>query len=230
MLAKGVKAENVAELGHEGAHSGHLVAPNVAAPHHQHFFNVRLDFDVDGVSNSAMEMETSPLAGAANPYGNAFTMRETLLPTEKAARRDLDLATQRKWKIVSSSRSALGYPTGYVLVPGDNSVPYALPGSLVRVRAPFVDHHFWVTRMKESEMHAGGDYPTLARGESGLARWSDDDESIRDADIVAWYTMGVTHVPRPEEWPVMPVARIGFKLLPAGFFDRNPALDLPSGR
>ncbi|HVE13912.1 MAG TPA: hypothetical protein VNI01_10995, partial [Elusimicrobiota bacterium] len=131
MLAKGVKAENVAELGHEGAHSGHLVAPNVAAPHHQHFFNVRLDFDVDGVSNSAMEMETSPLAGAANPYGNAFTMRETLLPTEKAARRDLDLATQRKWKIVSSSRSALGYPTGYVLVPGDNSVPYALPGSLV---------------------------------------------------------------------------------------------------
>ena len=28
--------------------SGHLVAANVVAPHHQHFFNFRLDFDVDG--------------------------------------------------------------------------------------------------------------------------------------------------------------------------------------
>lgn len=27
--------------------------------------------------------------------------------------------------------------------------------------------------------------------------------------------------------PVMPVATIGFMLKPAGFFDRNPALDVP---
>jgi primary-amine oxidase len=39
--------------------------------------------------------------------------------------------------------------------------------------------------------------------------------------------MGVTHIPRPEEWPIMPVHHIGFQLLPAGFFDRNPALDVP---
>jgi hypothetical protein len=28
-------------------------------------------------------------------------------------------------------------------------------------------------------------------------------------------------------WPVMPVATIGFMLKPVGFFDRNPALDVP---
>ena len=39
--------------------------------------------------------------------------------------------------------------------------------------------------------------------------------------------MGVTHIPRPEEWPVMPVTHVGFKLIPAGFFTRNPALDVP---
>jgi primary-amine oxidase len=35
------------------------------------------------------------------------------------------------------------------------------------------------------------------------------------------------HISRPEDWPVMPVERIGFMLKPAGFFDRNPSLDVP---
>jgi primary-amine oxidase len=33
---------------------------------------------------------------------------------------------------------------------------------------------------------------------------------------------------RPEDWPVMPVTRVGFQLRADGFFDGNPALDLPS--
>jgi primary-amine oxidase len=37
-------------------------------------------------------------------------------------------------------------------------------------------------------------------------------------------------VPRPEDWPVMPVATIGFMLKPVGFFERNPALDVPPSR
>jgi primary-amine oxidase len=41
-----------------------------------------------------------------------------------------------------------------------------------------------------------------------------------------WYSTGVTHIPRPEDWPVMPVAHVGFHLLPVGFFTRNPAMDL----
>jgi primary-amine oxidase len=44
---------------------------------------------------------------------------------------------------------------------------------------------------------------------------------------VLWHTFGPTHVPRPEDWPVMPVARCGFTLKPTGFFGRNPALDVP---
>lgn len=40
-------------------------------------------------------------------------------------------------------------------------------------------------------------------------------------------TLGMTHIPRPEEFPIMPSARTGFRLVPKGFFDRNPALDVP---
>jgi primary-amine oxidase len=53
------------------------------------------------------------------------------------------------------------------------------------------------------------------------------DRSLEGTDTVVWYTFGHHHVPRPEDWPVMPVAAIGFSLRPCGFFDRNPALDVP---
>jgi primary-amine oxidase len=52
---------------------------------------------------------------------------------------------------------------------------------------------------------------------------------IRSALSTPW---AVTHITRPEDWPVMPVERAGFMLEPAGFFGRNPALDVapsPSG-
>jgi hypothetical protein len=46
--------------------------------------------------------------------------------------------------------------------------------------------------------------------------------------VVLWYVFGAHHVARPEDWPVMPVSTIGFMLKPSGFFDGNPALDLPA--
>ena len=42
-----------------------------------------------------------------------------------------------------------------------------------------------------------------------------------------WYTVGMTHEPTIEQYPVMPRETVGFSLHPHGFFDRNPALDLP---
>ena len=45
-------------------------------------------------------------------------------------------------------------------------------------------------------------------------------------DVVFWYTFGHTHLPRPEDYPVMPAASIGFLLKPSGFFDLNPANDV----
>jgi len=84
-----------------------------------------------------------------------------------------------------------------------------------------------VTRYRASERYAAGDYPNQSAGGDGLPRWVANDEPIENEDIVLWYTMGITHIPRPEEWPVMPVSHIGFKLVPAGFFTRNPSLDVP---
>jgi len=214
-----------------GAHeaTGHLVAKNLAAVHHQHFFNFRLDMDVDGVANRLIEMNSAPVpAGPRNPYGGAFTMQETTLASEKQAQRQLNMATGRKWIVVNPAvRNALGQPVGFALLPGENATPLLLPESWVRKRAGFLESQVWATPYSASENYAAGDYPYQSTAVDGLAKWTAADRPIDNRDLVLWYTMGITHNPRPEDWPVMPVHEAGFKLVPWGFFARNPALDLP---
>ncbi|HEV3471383.1 MAG TPA: primary-amine oxidase [Pyrinomonadaceae bacterium] len=230
MLAKGVK-ERRADENHStmSGSTGHLVAENIVAPHHQHFFSFRLDFDVDGTGNSVTEMNTSAMpAGPANPYLNGFVMRESVFKTEAAARRRVDMQAARVWTVTNySARNPLGHHPSYILIPGANSLPYVAPESAVRRRAQFINHHFWATRYHPREFYAAGDYPNQSAGGDGLPRFAADDEGLENQDVVVWYTLGVTHVPRPEEWPVMPVTHVGFKLAPGGFFARNPALDVP---
>ncbi len=40
-------------------------------------------------------------------------------------------------------------------------------------------------------------------------RWTANDRSVADTDLVVWYSFGVTHFVRPEDWPVMPVEYTG---------------------
>ena len=224
MAAKGV-------AGGSDPHS-HLVAKNLAAPHHQHFFTFRLDMDVDGTPNRVVEMNSVPMpAGKQNPYGGGFMMQETTLRTEHEAERSLNMASSRRWIVESASaKNALGHPTGYALLPGENSVPFAQPDSWVRKRAGFLNAHIWVTPYNAAERYAAGDYPNQSKGGDGLVKWTAANRSVDNQDIVLWYTMGITHNPRPEDWPVMPVYEAGFKLVPWGFFASNPVMDLPQGR
>lgn len=232
MLAKGVKEKRADAAGHHGMKmdsSGHLVAENIVAPHHQHFFNFRLDFDVDGTRNSVTEMNSSALpAGANNPYLNGFIMRESLFRNELEAQRSMDMKAARIWTVMNpSEKNALGQNTSYIIVPGANSLPYIAPEATVRKRAGFINNHFWATRYNPAEMNAAGVYPNQSRGGDGLPRFVANNEPIQNQDVVVWYTLGVTHIPRPEEWAVMPVTHVGFKMIPGAFFSRNPALDVP---
>jgi primary-amine oxidase len=221
-------AKAVADATHDPF--SHLVGKNTAAPHHEHFFTFRLDFDIDGaVPNRVIEMNSVPVpAGPRNPHGGGFEMHETTLATEREAQRNLDLASSRKWIVQNpSARNALGHPTGYAILPGENAIPFALPDSWVRKRAGMLNSHIWVTPYAAGEMYAAGDYPNQSKGGDGLPSWTKANRPIDSKDVVLWYTMGVTHNPRPEDWPVMPVHSAGFKLVPWGFFGKNPAMDLP---
>lgn len=56
--------------------------------------------------------------------------------------------------------------------------------------------------------------------------WTAQDRPLLATDLVLWHVFGVTHVPRLEDWPVMPAETTGFDLRPVGFFDCSPAMDV----
>jgi primary-amine oxidase len=207
-----------------------VIASGLAAPHHQHLFNARLDFDVDGTTNTVCQVEAERVpTGSENPLGNAFRQKVTVLATESDAQRETNAASSRHWRIVNPERlNRLGSPIGYKLVP-TMSTPTLLaqPEASVAQRASFAQHNLWVTPYAQDERHAAGEYPNQHAGGDGLPRWTAANRPIAERDVVVWYSFGVTHFVRPEDWPVMPVEYTGFLVSPFGFFDRNPALDVP---
>lgn len=208
---------------------GTLVAPELNALNHQHFFGMRLDFDLDGQANSVYEVNShaAPM-GDNNPFGNAFYAESTLLATESEAQRIIDPLTARYWKVVNPSvQNRLGQPVGFKLIPGENVLPFAHPDSPILQRAGFMTKHLWVTPYSETENYPAGDYPNQHAGGEGLPKWTQANRPIENTDVVVWYVFGHHHIPRPEDWPVMPVAYSGFMLKPLGFFAANPALDVP---
>jgi primary-amine oxidase len=202
----------------------------LAAPHHQHLFCFRLDLDVDGPANTLHEVESEPIpVGPGNPLGNAFRPRVSALRSEADARRDASDAASRIWTVGSTERRNVhGTPTAYRLVPGHGTATLlAQPGSSVDRRAGFARHTLWATRYDAGERFPAGTYPYQHAEPGGLTEWSGD-RSLDGEDVVLWYTIGVTHFVRPEDWPIMPMTKAGFMLQPVGFFDRNPTLDIPA--
>ncbi len=214
----------------ESSKYGAMIAPHLFAPNHQHFFNMRLDFDLDGVSNTIKQLDVvaDPGTGGPDDFRNAFYVQETLLVSEEQAKAHISTQTARVWKVENPAvKNKMGGSVAYKFIPGDNAFPFAAPEAWWRKRARFVDHHVWVTPYREDEKFAAGDFPNQSAEDHGLTKWTEANRPIENQDVVLWYTFGHTHLPRPEDYPVMPAAYIGFLLKPAGFFDQNPANDVP---
>jgi primary-amine oxidase len=205
------------------------VAPGLGGPVHQHLFSARLDMAVDGAANAVEEVDVSGVpVGPGNPHGNAIARTVTRLRSESQARRRCDAARGRTWRVVSTERvNRFGQPTGYTLYPDSAPTLLADPSSSIYGRAGFATYHLWVTRYDPAQRYPAGDFVNQHPGGAGLPEFVAGDRDIDGADIVLWHTFGPVHFPRPEDWPVMPVTRCGFTLKPTGFFDRNPALDVP---
>jgi primary-amine oxidase len=215
----------------EDVRHGRVVSSNVQTPTHQHYFGVRLDTAVDGPRNRLIEEHAAAEANPElDPYGNAVrNVRTPLLRESQAARRS-DPATARHWRVESASAvNRFGEPTAYRLMLPNTTRPYGRADSVMSRRAPFIHQHLWATPYDPAERFIGGQYPNHAEpGEDGVHIWQRQDRSIDGAELVLWPVLGVHHYPRPEQWPVMPVESLSMVLQPDGFFDRNPAMDIPN--
>lgn len=206
------------------------LAPGLGAPFHQHLFGARLDFALDGGACRVVEEDGVRLPiSEDNLRGNAFTRKHTVLATEKQAIRETDQSVGRTWIVESAeSKNRLGRPVGYKLHPEGLPTLLAAEGSSIHKRATFASKALWVTQYHEDERYPTGDYPNQHAGGAGLPEWTEADRSVDGEDLVVWHSFGLTHFPRTEDWPIMPVDHVGFKLRPEGFFDRSPVLDVPA--
>jgi len=206
------------------------LAPGLGAPYHQHLFSARLDMAIDGFTNRVEEEDVVRQAmGPGNERGNAFSRKRTVLTRESEAVREADARAGRTWIISNpESKNRLGEPVGYKLHSENQPTLLADPASSIAKRAAFATKDLWVTRYADEERYPTGDFVNQHSGGAGLPAYVAQDREIDGQDIVLWHTFGLTHFPRVEDWPIMPVDTVGFKLRPEGFFDRSPVLDVPA--
>jgi len=208
---------------------GTLVDQRTYAPFHQHFIVARLDLEVDGPDNTVYMTESVPSAvGEDDPHGLGLVIKDTPLRTEAEGMQDYDWGTQRGWKVVNDNvRNGLGTRPAYKLVPSGAFPPLLDRSSPAYQRAKVIGHTVWVTPYRRDERWPCGEFPNLSEADRGLPAWTAQNRPIENADVVLWYVFGIHHITRPEDWPVMPADIVSFWLKPSGFFDRNPALDVP---
>ena len=205
------------------------ISDELVAPIHQHLFCVRLDWDLEGGNNQLFEsnVEALPISDD-NPHGMQLSAVATHLKTESEAKRNVSSSSSRVWKVINAKETnSFGLPVGYKLLPGNTPTLLAHPDSPPGKRASFAKYNIWATPFHKDEQAAGGEYSVMHSGEGGLDDITSSNRDISECDLVTWHTFGVTHTPRPEDWPVMPVEYCGFHLIPVGFFEKNPTINLP---
>ena len=230
VLTKAVSTQNVGDKqsGEELAW-GRLVAPGLAAINHDHFFNFRLDLDVDGSANSLQldrlrRVDLDP-ADTGTPRRQIWQVVPQIAATELTARRNIDLSRPALWRVINPDVTNVnGNPVSLQLKPGKTARTLLDQTEQAHRRAAFTEHDLWVTPYARWERWAAGAYPNQHPGGAGLPAWTRADRNIRNTDIVLWYTVGMHHVVRTEDWPIMPVVHHEFEIRPFDFFDYNPTV------
>jgi primary-amine oxidase len=211
--------------------SGTLVAPNLVAVNHDHYFNFRLDLDVDGPANSFNQDVYRPMTMPPDsPRRSLYVVEPHIAATETAAEIDTAHASTpmtSKFRVINESqKNGVGNPASYEILIANHARLLLDPDDWPARRAKFLQHDIWVTPFDPAERYAAGDYVFESHGAGGLPTWTAHDRPIRNQDIVVWVNLGMHHLTRAEDLPVMPTIWHSFKLRPHNFFDRNPAIDL----
>ncbi|KAF3228362.1 hypothetical protein TWF106_007394 [Orbilia oligospora] len=211
---------------------GTIVHPGVLAAHHQHIFSLRIDPAIDGFGNKVIYEEAKPMErdDPFNPFGTGYYITETKVESEGGFLESPE--NNRIFKIQNPKHRnpVNNKPVGYKIQAPPFQKLLASPDSYHFKRAEFADKAVYVTKYKDWELYAAGMYTNQSRGGHGIREWvkrGTKFDTEEGDDIVVWVQFGINHIPRIEDFPVMPVETLRVHLKPVNFFDKNPALDLP---
>ncbi|KAH9906005.1 copper amine oxidase [Xylariomycetidae sp. FL2044] len=222
---------------------GTNVNQGVMAPYHQHVFSLRIDPTLDGDKNSVIEEDSVPMPlDENNPVGVGYITEKRVIRTAGYSQ----VLPNRTHKIINPSvmNKISGRPVAYAIHSPPKQMLLAHPDSWHAKRAKFATQPYWVTSYRDGELYAAGDYtyqslpddddeedsgvtPSTAIRKGDIGTWAGRGDKVEDEDIVLWHSISLTHNPRPEDYPVMPCETMMVSLKPSGFFESNPALDVP---
>lgn len=216
---------------------GTEVAPGIISHYHQHLFSIRVDPMVDGVNNTVIQSDVISYDNASGSHenlrGNGITVHNKTITHSSGL--EYNQENDRLWRITNPARKhhASGEPVAYsVDISGATRNLLARHGSQIWDRVGFASKAVWV--VPEDEGVRGGrrwpagryiplrDVPPT----DSVVEWAKKEEKVDNQDILLFLTVGLNHIPRPEDWPVMPSADFRVMLKPVGFFRMNPAVDV----
>ncbi|WP_198929073.1 tyramine oxidase [Rhizobium sp. AC27/96] len=208
---------------------GTLIAPNLVAANHDHYFNFRIDFDIDQPANHFGTMDIVPAkVDPKNPRRSMWTVQHSMPKTEMEARYQLSAMKPRYFMISDPSRKGyLGQEPGWMIHHGDVAYgPFDFVKDPPMKRNAYIEYSVWNTVYDPDQQYAGGKFAMQSDGSDTLPEWVKANKPLMGKDIVTWFTAGFHHIPRMEDWPVMSTEWKTIHIEPHNFFAHNPALTL----
>lgn len=226
LAAKGVKSLSLDDkTAQADTKYGALIAPAIVAPYHSHHFSFRLDLDVDGVNNNLVSDIVAPVALPEENVRQSIWLRKKLDISQEGAISANHW--QKQWRLVNKNhKTKLKDNPSYQLMLGHQGTSF-IPQDDAQKRALFTLNPLWVTKYNADELYSAGDYPNQSKGGDGIVKYVSDRQNIDNQDIVLWPTLGFDHIPRTEDWPIMPAMYLQLTIRPFNFFDQNPTMDVP---
>ncbi|RYO53315.1 hypothetical protein AA0116_g10573 [Alternaria tenuissima] len=193
----------------------------------RHPFHKKSAFDLGDVGAGIM---ANNLKLGCDCLGSIYYLSAVLeTVVEKSGGYDIAYENNRTFKIQNPNvrNPVNGKPVAYKIQAPPFQKILSDKDSFNYKRAEFSDHNIYVVKHKDGELYAGGLYTNQSRGGSGVRSWAERNENVKDTDFVVYIQAGINHVPRIEDFPVMPCEIIKIHMKPVNFFDKNPALDVP---
>jgi primary-amine oxidase len=183
---------------------------------HMHNALWRVQVNLGGPKNNVYLME---IIETASGGGKAET-KHTPFNKNVEGYADWNPAKFTMLRVVNEKlKNAQGKPCSYDLMPQRMGTARHFGGDREQREENCTLHDFWVTRAKADELNY-----------TKLPQYVADKESIKDADVVLWYSSPMHHEPRSEDGEIVDgqiegcthVAWSTFYLRPSNIFDRTP--------
>ena len=171
-----------------------------------------------------------PRHGRENAWGVAYTV--DTIAIDKSSGHETATDRNRVFRITNPSilNDVNGAPVSYKIQLPPMQPILADKESYHYKRCHFADKSIFVTKYRDGEYYSAGKYTNQSRGDDGVRAYAAREDGLDEGDAVVWVNFGINHIPRVEEFPVMPAETVRVGLRPFNFFGRNPAIDVPQSR